>query len=138
MFVADRLATLAVAVASRIDLFYKFVLKVNKKNTHGLLFVAYTLTGNKKKINQIQRRGEENNEKKSCIKVETLVVITQTIDPTRDTPFKKKNNNIQKQLEEIVCERLCLTCEGKLQFQRLVSLEERTVSKNALEITRFS
>lgn len=46
LFVAERLATLAVAVASRKVDFLKFVLKSlteeKHTHTHGLLFVAYT------------------------------------------------------------------------------------------------
>lgn len=44
------------------------------------------------KKNPTRSRGEKRKKtfKKNCIKVETLVVITQTIDPTRDNPFKKK------------------------------------------------
>lgn len=46
LFVADRLATLAVAVASQKVDFLKFVLKSlteeKHTHTHGLLFVAYT------------------------------------------------------------------------------------------------
>lgn len=60
------------------------------------LLLTHTLT-----FKPTRSRGEGNNTK-HCIKVETLVVIIQTYAP--HTLLKR-----QKQFEEIVCERLCLT-----------------------------
>lgn len=135
LFVADRLATLAVAVASQKVDFLKFVLKSlteeKHTHTHGLLFVAYTL-----KINQPETLAERRKlTQNHCIKkVETLVVKTQPIDPLHKRPpsiFLSKPN----QFAEIVCERLCPNETANYLFNGLFLLVKkvRTVSKNTIE-----
>lgn len=88
MFVADRLATLAVTVASRIDYFLNLfwnVLKLNKKKQSWFVICCLHTYLRKK----IQQDLEERRGKKHCIKVETLVVITQHYWPYTRHPFQE-------------------------------------------------